>query len=84
MLYFNSLGHFSATVYYRPLQERIKHVYSLEQWQEKGMDNHSLYGDPKFTDYEAGNYNLDPDSPAYKLGFKAFDLSQFGLVKEEA
>lgn len=79
-LFYNSLGYFTATVYYRPLKERIKHTYDLEQWQELGMDMNSLYADPQFVDLEAGDYNLKQSSPAFGLGFKAFDMTKFGIV----
>lgn len=79
-LFYNGLGKFSATVYYRPLSKRVKHVYDLSQWQAMGLDQHGYYGDPMFVDEASGNYHLLEGSPAFKLGFKAFDLEHFGRL----
>ena len=48
-------------------------------WQAKGMDVHSLIADPKFVDASKGDFRLQPDSPALKLGFKPIDTSQAGI-----
>ena len=53
---------------------------TLQQWQEKGYDKHSLAADPKFVDPENFDFRLKPDSPALKLGFKPIDTSTVGLV----
>jgi parallel beta-helix repeat protein len=51
---------------------------SFAQWQEKGYDRNSLIADPLFVDPAKDNYALRPESPAFKLGFKAIDLSRVG------
>lgn len=51
---------------------------SWRQWQERGQDRQSLVADPGFADPEHGDFSLRPDSPAFKLGFKAIDVSPVG------
>ncbi len=52
---------------------------TLEQWREKRQqDLHSVVADPLFVDVKAGNYQLKPESPALKLGFKPFDYTKAG------
>lgn len=57
--------------------------FSFEDWQKnKGQDVGSLIADPMFVDPERDNYNLKPNSPAGKIGFKPFDLSKVGIRKK--
>ncbi len=51
---------------------------SLEEWQGRGADQHSLIADPLFKDPANGDFALDPGSPAFGLGFVPFDLSSVG------
>lgn len=51
---------------------------SLEAWQKRGFDRHSLVADPGFRDPEHGDFTLSPDTPARKLGFEPFDTSNAG------
>ncbi|MDD5705852.1 MAG: hypothetical protein PHR35_07995, partial [Kiritimatiellae bacterium] len=51
---------------------------SLEKWRARGYDVDSVVADPGFTNPEAGDFTLSPDSPALALGFKPFDLSTVG------
>jgi hypothetical protein len=50
------------------------------KWQEKGQDKNSLIADPRFVDPAQGNFALQPDSPALKLGFQPIDLTEIGLT----
>jgi hypothetical protein len=34
--------------------------------------------DPLFVDPTSGNFNVEPDSPALKLGFEPIDISRVG------
>jgi len=52
---------------------------TFEEWQAEGQDTHSIVADPKFVDPEAGDFRLQPDSPALALGFQPIDLSEVGL-----
>jgi hypothetical protein len=38
--------------------------------------------DPKFVDAAKGDYRLQPDSPAFKLGFKDIPVEQIGLYQD--
>ncbi len=42
------------------------------------MDINSYYADPRFKDPENGDFNLDPDSPAFQVGFEPIDVSDVG------
>jgi len=53
---------------------------SLEEWQAKGVDQHSLVADPMFVDPENYDFRLEPGSPALKLGFQQIDVSGNGLI----
>jgi len=54
-------------------------IDSFEEWQQLGFDRHSMIAEPLFVDIENDDYSLQPDSPAFKLGFKPIDLSEVGL-----
>ncbi|MFM7181968.1 MAG: right-handed parallel beta-helix repeat-containing protein [Verrucomicrobiales bacterium] len=51
----------------------------LKKWQAAGHEKNSILADPLFTDATKGDYRLQPESPAYKLGFKPFDFSKAGV-----
>ena len=51
---------------------------TFADWQELGLDRHSLNEDPLFVDPDNGDFALRPDSPAFKLGFKPIDVSEVG------
>ena len=53
---------------------------SFEDWQEFGLDKHSIEADPLFVDPENGDFTLQPGSSAYQLGFKPIDISNAGLL----
>jgi hypothetical protein len=52
---------------------------TLAEWQARGHDRHSLIADPKFVDAAHFDFRLQPDSPAFKLGFVPIDTGQIGL-----
>jgi len=43
-------------------------------------DLNSIVADPRFINADLGDYTVEPDSPALKLGYKNFDMSTFGVV----
>jgi hypothetical protein len=52
--------------------------WSWEQWRERGNDNGGMIADPRFVAPDRGDFSLGDDSPAFKIGFVPFDLSQVG------
>jgi hypothetical protein len=56
----------------------------LPDWQAKGYDIGSIVADPLFRDPEAFDFTLDHASPAFNLGFKAFDPAEAGLYGDDA
>jgi hypothetical protein len=79
-LYFNYAGGFKANVIFRPFEDNRQKDYSFKEWQEAGIDIHSLFEDPMFIDLENRDFRLHPDSSAFKLGFKEFDMNSYGLI----
>ncbi len=58
---------------------------TLEQWRQASPhDDNSIVADPLFTDVKKDDYTLKPDSPAAKVGFKAFDDTKAGRVTKRA
>lgn len=53
-----------------------------EEWREKGMDEHSVQADAKCANPKKDDFRLKRTSPAFALGFVAFDVSQVGPRKE--
>lgn len=53
---------------------------SLDKARKAGTDQHSLAGDPLFTDPATGNYQVRAGSPALTLGFVNFPMDSFGVV----
>ncbi|MDB6033802.1 MAG: hypothetical protein JWM16_4140 [Verrucomicrobiales bacterium] len=51
----------------------------LEQWRQRGHDEHSIIADPDFVNPQAFDFGLKPGSPALKLGFKPIDPSRIGI-----
>jgi hypothetical protein len=64
----------------------LKEVESLDEWaswQALGMDRHSLIADPLFVDAAKDDYRLQPNSPAFKLGFQPIPVEQIGPYRDE-
>ena len=57
---------------------------TLEQWQARGNDRHSIVADPRFRDLAGRDFALAPDSPAWSLGFRPIDLSDVGPRERRA
>ncbi|MDP2982700.1 MAG: right-handed parallel beta-helix repeat-containing protein [Candidatus Latescibacter sp.] len=56
--------------------------WNFAEWKARGQDVHSLIADPRFVDPQKGNFTLQQDSPAFKLGFKPLDLRTVGPRKK--
>lgn len=52
----------------------------VRRYSEGGCDAHSLTGDPLFTNAQHGDYTVKSESKALKIGFRNFDLHQFGVT----
>jgi len=57
---------------------------TLNEWQKKGQDVHSLIADPLFVNPDKGDFRLNPNSPAMKIGFRPFDMSEMGRLTPSA
>ena len=55
----------------------------IDHWKEK-KDARAVFADPLFVDREAYDFRLKEDSPAFALGFKAWDYSKAGLYGKMA
>ncbi|MBW8034379.1 MAG: hypothetical protein FVQ79_01580 [Planctomycetes bacterium] len=55
---------------------------NFKEWQNLGFDEHSVLADPMFVDPANGDYHVKAGSPALKLGFKNFDISDAGLLPD--
>ena len=53
-------------------------VNSWTQWRKLGYGQGSVLGNPKFIDPLNGDYRVNTDSAALKLGFKNFPMDRFG------
>jgi hypothetical protein len=51
---------------------------TVEQWRQRGHDQHSLIADPLFVAPKEDNFKLKENSPAFKVGFRPFDLNGVG------
>lgn len=81
-LFFNDIGKFLIRVHFRPLGSQTRDL-NLKEWNRMGFDIHSIYGDPMFMNPLENDYRLKPESPAYRLGFKDIDMSQYGISVEK-
>lgn len=56
---------------------------SLKRFQKNDADKNSLYGDALFINPDNGDYNVSEDSPALKVGFRNFEMNNFGVKSEK-
>jgi hypothetical protein len=57
---------------------------SWDQWRAASNDAGSIIADPMFVNAKGRDFRLRSESPAFKLGFKAFDFSQAGVYGDAA
>ncbi|MCC6445851.1 MAG: right-handed parallel beta-helix repeat-containing protein, partial [Armatimonadetes bacterium] len=50
----------------------------FEEWQAVGQDRRSLVADPLLANPQQGDFRLRPGSPAAKIGFEPWDISDVG------
>ncbi len=55
---------------------------ALAYYQSRGADKNSIVADPMFRDIKNGDFRLNENSPAYKIGFKDIDFKRIGLTTE--
>ena len=68
-------------VYWRPDGEKIDFATAtFDEWKARGHDTHSVIADPKFKNVDEDDYSLQPDSPAFDLGFVSIDISRAGRI----
>jgi hypothetical protein len=68
-------------LYFRPEGDlQFPGKLSFHDWQAKGNDQHSIVANPQFVDVANFNFDVLPDSPAFKLGFRQIDTSKIGLT----
>ncbi len=73
---------FDHNLYWRTDGREIRFdKLSLKQWQKEHQDEHSRIADPLFVNAPAGDFRLDPHSPALELGFVPFDIATVGPRK---
>jgi len=60
-------------------EELMFYEHSFDEWQAKGMDQHSAVADPQFFDAAGYDFRLKPTSPALEFGFKPIDVTGNGL-----
>lgn len=53
-----------------------------EAWQALGMDPNSRVADPQFVDAAQGDFRLQPESPAWALGFEAIPVERIGCYAD--
>ena len=83
--FFKRAGAFTATVEELRFEERpdpAVQKYDLKGWQDLGFDVHSVFADPLFVDPDRNDFQVRPDSPALKVGFKNFEMGKWGLTDE--
>jgi len=51
---------------------------TLEEWRKRGHDLNSVLADPQFISPAQNGFDLQPGSPAFKLGFKPINLTIIG------
>jgi len=66
-----------------PQAKAFKKV-SWEAWRKGGADAQGAIVDPGFVDPAHGDWNLKPDAPARKAGFKPFDWKVAGVLPDDA
>ncbi|MCU0536477.1 MAG: right-handed parallel beta-helix repeat-containing protein [Hydrococcus sp. Prado102] len=59
-------------------KQRLTPEGNFAQWQAAGFDRDSVIADPMLVGLERGNFRLNPDSPAFELGFESIPVEKIG------
>jgi hypothetical protein len=62
------------------ITNHVQDSLTLDQWKALGLDGNSLVADPLFTDPANGDYGVQSESPALKVGFVNFPMDRFGVI----
>ena len=54
---------------------------ALKKAQQNGTDAKSVFGNPMFKDAKNGDYTLEENSPAFRIGFQNIPMDRFGVQK---
>ena len=52
---------------------------AMRKFAAHGADAHSVSADPLFVNPGQGDFRVRPESPAFKIGFRNFDMTDFGV-----
>lgn len=56
---------------------------AMRKFAAHGADAHSVSADPLFVNPGQGDFRVRPKSPAFKIGFRNFDMTDFGVKSEK-
>ena len=56
---------------------------AMRKFAVHGADAHSVSADPLFVNPGQGDFRVRPESPAFKIGFRNFDMTDFGAKSEK-
>ncbi|MGZ0708905.1 peptide-binding protein [Coraliomargarita sp. W4R53] len=68
------------TFVHNPAAQKVEPAVALQR--ETSDDAHSLYGNAQFVAPAAGDFSVAADSPALKVGFKNFPMTEFGVTSK--
>ncbi len=55
----------------------------MEKFIVNGCDSNSIVGDPLFVNPDAGDFSVNNNSPALRIGFQNFPMDSFGVISEK-
>jgi hypothetical protein len=64
--------------------DEVEPATEWEAWQMAGADTYSVVADPLFIAPEHGDFTLQPESPALKLGFEPIPFRDIGPYQDDA
>lgn len=56
---------------------------AMRKFAAHGADAHSVSANPLFVNPGQGDFRVRPESPAFKIGFRNFDMTDFGVKSEK-